>query len=293
MASKKKKKDKKKNDTRPSWWSNNPFTPLTNTDTAWAPPSGLEMPTQAGSPDLGTGGYTAPGSTNQIGQAWEWQGSPELMNMGAQLGGMSATLAQGPQNAFTAEQMAGLKARGMGRIQQDNRNFMTGLAQSSAGRGVVGNSLGGLMQSQLDARRMGSLAGAELDTELAGRSQGLQNYNAQNSALGNMGSLYSGEQSRRFGAQETERAARQNTQNQYYSAWRDAENQAMEFMSKYAAQLNDKPESGDKGKDNLANYRQQFINLRDLANQRQNQYQQYQGGNLLRPRPSGGATPTI
>lgn len=293
MASKKSKsKKKKKKESSGSWLGNNPFTPLTNTDAAWSPPSGLAQPTQMAVPTLGGASYVAPGAVNPIGQAWEWQGSPELQALGAQLGGMSGTLAAGPQNAFSAEQMAGLKARAMGKLQQENRNFATGLAQSNAGRGIVGNTLGGMMQGQLDARRMGSLANAELDTELAGMAQGTLDYNAKNSAFGNMGQLYSGEQSRRFDAQLTDRNERSKQAQNAFSVYQNDNQAALDWYNKYAPQMIDKPESGNDGKYNLAGYRQMWLNLRDKASQSQNAYQQYLGGQQLRPRPSGGGSNT-
>lgn len=270
-----------------TWLANNPDEAVMRYDTPIAPTGALGTPTGQRTPTtMNAGGYTAAGATSAPGTAWQWQGSPEVQQMGGQMQSLLSgdnSLLKGPQNAFNANQMAGFKTRAIGRIGQDNRNFTQGVATANAGRGVAGGSLGSLMQSQLDSARQNSLANAELDTELAGRQQGLSDYNARGSTFNNLGTLYNAEQGRNFTAQQTERASRQGEADTAASMMSQAKQAVDQLRQQYLEQLSTKASGNEKNHELLYQMRSQFENAQRSYQTWLARYNQYAGGSGLTP----------
>lgn len=99
------------------------------------------------------------------------------------------SLQNGPGNAYSPTDMANMHAMALGQLNAANQQAMRGLAASNAGRGVVGNNAGGIMQQQLGVSQAGALAQGDLAERQAGLTLGNQQYNARANAAQNTGAF--------------------------------------------------------------------------------------------------------
>lgn len=277
------------NEREPTWIPNRPV----SSTAAWdIPASGygpLSMPGGMRAGQGGAGSYS-PMSGQGIGQAWNWQGS-DLSGIGSQLGNMSAKLNGGPGNAFSQSQLNSMDAGAQRRLQTDNRQFMGGVANANAGRGVAGNPMNALMQQQMSAVSRGAQAGAGLQSQIAGMEMGLNQYNSLNSAFGNVGNLYNAEAGRNFDAQQTERASQEQTKQNAYDRFKQADAAFNDAYKQYTLYMQGKPRSGAEGRESLSNIRAVTENLRDERNRALAEYNATLGGGRLPDMPEGMKRP--
>lgn len=191
-----------------------------------------------------------------------------------QLQQLNQRLGQGPQNAFSAADLQNLHAMAMGQLQTANQQSQAGIAGANGTRGVAGNNVGGLLSQQLGTQQAGALAQGDLNERIAGRTQGVSEYNASNTASGTLGQQVGGQDQRNAAAQDEQFKAYTDERQNAYSQFSTANDAYNNFVKQYAVQLT--TTSGAKNGDQTKTYlRAMLDNLtreRLIALQKYNQY---------------------
>lgn len=136
-------------------------------------------------------------------------------------------LQNGPGNAFSRAQLQNMHAMSLGQLGSANRSAMQGLAGANAGRGVAGNSVGGILGQQLGVSQAGALAQGDLAEQQAGLNLGLNQYQARAGVASQLGNMVNSQDQRNFQAQdETFKQGTDEKQNAYsnYTAAQKAYN---------------------------------------------------------------------
>lgn len=190
-------------------------------------------------------------------------------------------LQNGPQNAFDRSTMQNLSAQALGGLNTANRQTMAGYANSQAGRGVVGNSIGGIVGNSLGVQNAGAVANAGFNAYLQGKTQGTADYNARSGAANQIGNLVNSQDQRTFQGQDEQfknsSDERQNAFNTYTAANAALNN----FQQQYAIPLSGTSGSSSVGDQTKTYMRMMFDDLKRRANLAWQNYNQY--GNMNNP----------
>jgi hypothetical protein len=152
-------------------------------------------------PNAPPGGFTPISSMNPN----PWLGRQSAEGYQAMLPSMAA----GPGQAFSPEQLSGLHSQGMNQLQANTQQSMAGGQMAQNARGAAGPDLATLLGGQTDAANRGALAQGDLQAQLQGLELGNQQYQAQGQVFGQMGGLAQGyaqlgEESRQFDSELAE-----------------------------------------------------------------------------------------
>lgn len=146
-------------------------------------------------------------------------------------------LQNGPQNAWGQAQMQNFRTQALNTLGQNNRQTMAGYANANAGRGVAGNSLGGIMSQQNAVQNAGAVANSGWEAQQAGQALGLNQYNARAGVASQLGNAMGEQDQRDYSAYNNEYQSRQQQMKNSFDNYQRAQNALTDWDKTYGIQM--------------------------------------------------------
>ncbi len=158
-----------------------------------ATPAATPTPTSSGTANStlppASGGANTTMPSPFMSSPWAWQptsnATTSLLNN--QYASTLGALPSSPGNAFSPQDMQSFETDATNKLQTSQRQTQAGLAQGQAARGIAGPNAASTMGAENDAARQSALANMEWQAQQAGKTLGLQQYQAQTNAVGTLG----------------------------------------------------------------------------------------------------------